>query len=548
MKQAAIIITSLFIFQSQLFAVWISFSDGLETTHGVRSLELADKSHASDNEATASNLESNDIPIIIHYGLNDSHSRSWVQQNQDGIIGITYFQRFAGSYDEGTLIYKTIQPDGSGHTDSVTAGQRLEKSVLLYDSLSHPHIFVARSNDFDQVIDHYYENDSHQWQSEIIIHFNNEGGKFIYELSADTGPEQSFHLLILKTRSDIDSDDFMDAYINSYLYHLTNSSGAWVKELVHNYDMAYTYDMYIKSSSRQDIKVDTDGYVHVVFGEQVNGNSHSNPSRLQYSTNKTGSWVVEIALNADLGSVDDAEKSGSGDWSSEIITESDDGYYGGDGRNYTGGLSHLVFDDSNTPHVVFSDIASTHWPGTQRLHVGNIRYGVYEDGAWNITTVYRQPRPTGWLDATEMYGLCLIVSPATNTIRAIGQELVVTGEYQYTSTLLDFAWSKKSTNIIGDPGDPLPDRPHLSQNYPNPFNPGTSIKFDLPRNSQVTITVYNLLLQQVNVLVNDELKAGENTIYWDGTDSRGRKVAAGIYFYRLQTADYIDVKKMLHIK
>ena len=76
------------------------------------------------------------IDYKIFYGLNESHSRSWVRENSDGVVGIVYFQRFEGSLDQGTLIYKTIQLDGSANSDSVTVGNRLEKAVLLYDSLT----------------------------------------------------------------------------------------------------------------------------------------------------------------------------------------------------------------------------------------------------------------------------------------------------------------------------------------------------------------------------------------------------------------------------
>lgn len=429
---------------------------------------------------THSNLISKEITswdIVIHYGLNDSHSKSWVQENSEGVVGITYFQRYEGNYTEGTLLYKTIFPDGSFVLDSVTTGERLEKSVLLYDSLSKPHIFVARSNDSDQVVIHYYKSADDQWESETIIHFLNRGGKFIYELSADTGPDHSFHLLLLKTRSDIDSDDFMDAWINSNLYHLTNASGMWEGELILNYNMAYTYDMYIKSSCRQDIKVDDSGFVHVTFSEQMIG--ADDPSRLLYATNKTGSWQFEIALNYDYGSRDDAgwfpslcldnygvpyiscmyvdrvythsatscnllllKRLGPGNWHSEIIAEQDDGYYGSDGRNFTGGLTHLVFDKSNTPHIIFSDIASTHWPVmNQCVNVGNIRYAVLENGTWNITTIYHQPKPPGFFDAIEMYGMCLNISEEDGAVRVVGVELNVTAKYQYTCSLLEFGWS-----------------------------------------------------------------------------------------------------------
>ncbi|HUV29626.1 MAG TPA: T9SS type A sorting domain-containing protein [Acidobacteriota bacterium] len=582
MKSINSITACLFIVQSQLVAGDVSLTGNCETLNDAENTASSGQRPGCNNESLA-----NDSPIDyeIFYGLNESHSRNWVQTNGDRVIGITYFQQFEGSSDEGTLIYKTINLDGSGDVDSVTTGQRLEKSVLLYDSLFSPHIFVARSDDLDQVIDHHYKNDFDKWQSETITHFNNLGGRFIYELSADTGPDHSFHLLILKTRSDIDSDDYWNAWINSYLYHMTNSNGTWQRQLIHNYDMAYTYDHYIKSSGRQDIKVDNDGYVHVTFSQQINASD--DPSRLLYATNKSGTWDIEVALNNDYGPRDDAgwfpslcldndgvphiscmyvnrvhtysavyckllllKRLGSNNWQCEVIAEHDDGYYGTDGRNFTGALSHLVFDDENTPHLVFSDIASSHW-GYQRLNVGNIRYGVFRDGDWEIKTIYRQPLPTGFLSATEMHGMCLVVSELTDTIRVIGEELEITSAFQYTSNLLDFSWAKvpaDNTNVRGEYGNSVPDQYYLSQNYPNPFNPGTWIEFYLPRRSNVAISIYNLLGQQINTLVSRELTAGSHSVYWNGADCHGSTVSSGIYFYRFRSDDYVETKKMLLLK
>lgn len=422
-------------------------------------------------------------PFVIHYGVNDSHSRNWVAEKSDGVIGITSFHLFEGSTNEGVLTYKEINTDGSHCSDSIISGTRLEKSVLIYDSLSNPHIFLARSNIYDQTIEHFTKNDSDIWQSDTIVNFQNEGGKFIYELSIDRGPDYSFHLLILKSRSDVDSDDFMDAWIDSYLYHLTNASGNWELELIHNYDMAFTYDMYIKPSIRQDIEVDSEGYVHVTFSEQINGGDY--PSRLLYASNKAGAWLVEVALSYEFASNDDAgwfpslcldnndipyitcmyvnrvptysavycklfmlERTGLSNWNYEIIADQDDGYYGGDGRNYTGALSHLVFDSNNIPHLIFSDIAANHWPGSQRLTVGNIRYGKLENDAWNFTTIYRQPLPDGFFDATEMLWMSLVIPKNADSIRVIGQEIETTGENQYTCKMIDFAWMAGSIDLV----------------------------------------------------------------------------------------------------
>ena len=91
---------------------------------------LAGGSSARNGDA----LSASEPPFVIHYGLNDSHGRSWVRENSEGVVGITYFELFEPDDDRGVLRYRTILPDGSKATDSVTTGWRLEKSVLLYDA------------------------------------------------------------------------------------------------------------------------------------------------------------------------------------------------------------------------------------------------------------------------------------------------------------------------------------------------------------------------------------------------------------------------------
>ena len=89
----------------------------------------------------------------------------------------------------------------------------------------------------------------------------------------------------------------------------------------------------------------------------------------------------------------------------------------------------------------------------------------------------------------------------------------------------------------------IPAEYHLAQNYPNPFNPETDIAFGLPHTCRVTLTVYNLLGQVVDVLVDGELKAGYHVITWDASD-----MVSSIYFYRLTSTDFTDTKKMVVLK
>jgi len=89
---------------------------------------------------------------------------------------------------------------------------------------------------------------------------------------------------------------------------------------------------------------------------------------------------------------------------------------------------------------------------------------------------------------------------------------------------------------------------YLRPNYPNPFNPVTRIDFDLPRSSQVEISVFNLLGRQVVNLLSGTVGAGLHSVEWDGTDRTGRRVASGVYFYRLTTPTLSETRKMVLLK
>lgn len=88
----------------------------------------------------------------------------------------------------------------------------------------------------------------------------------------------------------------------------------------------------------------------------------------------------------------------------------------------------------------------------------------------------------------------------------------------------------------------------LHQNAPNPFNPDTDIKFSLPRPGHVRLDVFNITGQIVTTLAASHFDAGEHTVTWNGTDSDGHAVASGIYFYRIQTDEFTDSKKMVLLK
>jgi hypothetical protein len=88
----------------------------------------------------------------------------------------------------------------------------------------------------------------------------------------------------------------------------------------------------------------------------------------------------------------------------------------------------------------------------------------------------------------------------------------------------------------------------LHQNYPNPFNPSTEIAFDLRTSAWVTLSVYNILGQEIIRMADREFPAGSHSLIWDGTDSNGRTVASGIYLYRIKSGGQSASRKMVLMK
>jgi hypothetical protein len=99
------------------------------------------------------------------------------------------------------------------------------------------------------------------------------------------------------------------------------------------------------------------------------------------------------------------------------------------------------------------------------------------------------------------------------------------------------------TGVRHEAKNSVPEGYVLSQNYPNPFNPSTTIEFHIPQQGFVSLKVFDIVGREVLTLVNNELKAG---VYRASVDGSG--FSSGLYFYRMQTAQYTESKKMLLVK
>ena len=96
--------------------------------------------------------------------------------------------------------------------------------------------------------------------------------------------------------------------------------------------------------------------------------------------------------------------------------------------------------------------------------------------------------------------------------------------------------------------DPIPVTFALHANYPNPFNPTTTIGFEVPIPSRVSLKIYNLMGQEVRTLTHDWFPIGNHQLMWNGKDQQGISVSAGVYIYRLQSQDFQKTRKMVLLK
>ena len=117
------------------------------------------------------------------------------------------------------------------------------------------------------------------------------------------------------------------------------------------------------------------------------------------------------------------------------------------------------------------------------------------------------------------------------------------GDSLKSSETFDITFKRDNSIGIEQIGNTVPGDYSLSQNYPNPFNPSTVIRFAIPKSSFVTLKIYNLAGMEVSTLLNEELSAGNFEASFDGSG-----LSSGVYFYRLQTADFADTKRMTLIK
>jgi len=193
----------------------------------------------------------------------------------------------------------------------------------------------------------------------------------------------------------------------------------------------------------------------------------------------------------------------------------------GSGGITNGGLTAFAIDGSNSIFV-----------GTRAAGMGtNYGSGVFRSTDEGVT----------WTNMSFGIG-----ANAWPTIRALG---VSPAGYLLVGTMDQGMYRSVTVTSVEDaPGQAVPLTFSLEQNYPNPFNPSTQIRFSLPADVNVKISIYNLLGQRVTTILESSLNAGIHAVQWDGRNQFGAPAASGVYFYRMEAGSFIQTKGMVLVK
>jgi len=163
-------------------------------------------------------------------------------------------------------------------------------------------------------------------------------------------------------------------------------------------------------------------------------------------------------------------------------------------------------------------------------------------------------QPVRSLSGWRVYRDSLLLAESTSAEPTWTDESPEAGEHEFFVTAMygnieTTASNTVTVDFVNTDGE-TDDEPvfALRGNYPNPFNPTTTIRFSIPNDSRVNLSIYNIRGQRVTTLVNENLGRGYHTAVWNGQDSNNRQVSSGVYFYRLSTGNWSSVKKMLLLK
>jgi len=195
-----------------------------------------------------------------------------------------------------------------------------------------------------------------------------------------------------------------------------------------------------------------------------------------------------------------------------------------------------------------TDTYNLQWAESKSVDLDSIHYLVYAKiGVYPVEEIYDTTVTTLPLTYQEFLENVFEETPGNgvtvkfsvsatdgkDTVKVSGDDRVVyVNRYEYLST----------------ESEGIPTVFALHENYPNPFNPTTTLRFDLPEVSDITLTIYNMLGQKVRTFNMNDTPAGFHSIKWNAINDYGDPVGAGVYLYQLRANQYLETRKMVLLK
>ena len=154
-----------------------------------------------------------------------------------------------------------------------------------------------------------------------------------------------------------------------------------------------------------------------------------------------------------------------------------------------------------------------------------------------------------WEELTFDFSSRIGVYPVVKDQIVIFPDFDLTGRTQDNICYFDnISFSPSNSVGVDNRSETLPQGFALEQNFPNPFNPFTTLRYDLPENALVNITIYDMMGRVVKTMVNSQQNAGFKSVRWNATNDKGSPVSAGLYLYTIQAGEFRKTKKMVLLK
>jgi hypothetical protein len=285
------------------------------------------------------------------------------------------------------------------------------------------------------------------------------------------------------------------------------------------------------------------------------------------------------------GDLSDDVESGQGEWTHGNVTVGSgdqwhiDTYrYHSSGHSWKfGGSGSADYGDSSDGALVMRPMcigangvfSFWHWmyaeeeSGTSAWDCGLVEYTIDEGATWNVLypdggySHLKNYNPDNPLpEGTPCWSGSFTWRQETFDLSAYaGETIQIRFRFASDGYVTEEGWYVDDIELSSDSGatgvadeDVIPFEFALKQNVPNPFNPVTVIQYQLPQQADVRLEIYNVAGKLVRTVVDGPQDAGYKSVTWDGTDQSGRKVASGVYLYRLQAADQVSQKMMVLLK